>query len=115
MINPIILIVTAAVLLSVFVICIINKPKKPIITGILLFVLMCFVLTTWLIDNVISSFYSSQQFMGFVSFVTMLDNPTYFQLEQSFDTFMIIDIVLFVLSLIALVFEAINILKSDRR
>lgn len=115
MINPIVIIVTAALLLSVLVIYIFNRPQKPIITGTLIFVLICFVLTTWLIDNAISSFSSTHQFMGLVSFVTMLDNPTYTQLEESFDTFMVIDIVLFILSLISLILEAMNILKSDRR
>lgn len=115
MINPIVIIVTAALLLSVLAICIINKPKKPIITGTLIFILACFVVTTWIIDNTISNFSSTGSFISFVSFVTMLDNPTYSQLEEAFDIFMTMDIVFFVLSLLSLVLEAVNILKNDKR
>lgn len=114
MINPIIIIITAALLLSVLVICIINRPKKPIITGTLIFILVCFVITTWMLDNVISSPNSSSQFAGFINFVILNDNPTDVQLEQSFNIFMIMDMILFCFVVISLIFEALYILKSDR-
>lgn len=117
MINPIIIIVASAIFLSILVIYIFNKPKKPIMTGTLIILLVCFVMMTWFIDISISSFNSanSNQFADIVNFIIMIDNPTYIQLEDSFNLFMIIDIVLFALSFISLLLEAINILKKDRR
>lgn len=115
MINPIVIIVSTALILSVIVVYIFNKPKKPILTGTFILLLICFVIITWIIDNTISSFNSTQQFMDIVKFITMLNNPTYTQLENAFDLFMVIDIIFFVLSLISLLFEAMNILKKDRQ
>ncbi len=114
MINPIVIIIASAILLSVLVVRILNRPKKPIITGALILILIFFIIATWLIDNAISSFNSTRQFMDFVSFIVMIDNPTYTQLENSFTTFMITDIVLFAVLLISFFFEILYILKNDK-
>lgn len=115
MINPILIIITIALLLSVLVVCILNKPKKPIVTGTLIFLLACFVTITFMIDNVISNLSRESIFLDIVNFVIMTDEPTYVQLSSSFNTFMMIDIALFILSFVSLIIEALNILKSDKR
>ena len=55
MINPIVIIITISIILSVLVICVINKPKRPIITGTVIFVLICYVIMTFILDNAIIS------------------------------------------------------------
>lgn len=112
MINPIVIIVAAAILMSVLVVYVLNKPKIPVITGTLIFILICFVVMTYMIDNAISYAGNSGRFDAFVSFITMSDTMLYTQLEASFRTFMIFDIVLFVASMLSLVLEAAHILKN---
>lgn len=112
MINPIVIIVAAAVLMSVLVVCVLNKPKMPVITGALIFILICFVVMTYMIDNAISCAGNSGRFDSFVSFITMSDSMLYTQLEASFRTFMIFDIVLFAVSMLSLGLEAAHILKN---
>ena len=55
MINPIVIIVGAALFLAMLAVCIINKPKKPIVTGTVIIILVCFIVFTFLIDNAILS------------------------------------------------------------
>lgn len=112
MINPIVIIVAAAILMSVLVVCVLNKPKIPVITGTFIFILICFVIMTYMIDTAISSAGNSVRYSDFVSFITMSDSMLYTQLEESFRTFMIFDIVLFVLSMLSLGLEAAHILKN---
>ncbi len=101
-------------MLSVIVIYIINKPKKPIFTGTLIFFLICSVAATWLTDTLISTYSSTQSFMEIVSFITMLNNPTYTQLEEVFDMLVVIDTLLFAVCVISMIIEAVNILKGDK-
>ena len=101
--------------MSVLVVCILNKPKIPVITGTFIFILICFVVMTYMIDNAISSVGNSGQVDGFVSFITMSESMLYTQLEASFRTFKIFDIVLFVLSMVSLGLEAVYILKNDKK
>lgn len=98
--------------MSVLVVCILNKPKIPVITGTLIFILICFVIMTYMIDNAISCAGKNGWVDGFVSFITMSDSMLYTQLEESFRTFMISDIVLFAASMLSLGFEAAHILRK---
>lgn len=114
MINPIIIILAAALLLAVIAVCIINKPKKPVITGTLIAVLICFVVFTFMIDNSISAL-GTKMPDSFVCFLTMNEAPAYEDLALSFRTFMIVDIGLIVLSLASLFFEILLILRKDSK
>ena len=111
MINPIIIIAGAAVLLSVFAACIINKPKKPVLTGTVIVILICFVVFTFMIDNAITAL-NTNETDAFVCFLTMSDKPTYDSLAASFNTFMCFDIGLIAASLVTLFFEIVTILRK---
>ena len=108
MINPIIIIVSVALLLAMLTVCIINRPKKPFITGTI------FVVFTFLIDNAISSTGAGET-DGFVSFLTMSDHPSYDDLASSFHTYMLIDIGLIAASLVSLFIEILLILRKSEK
>lgn len=114
MINPIVIIVSAALLLAVLTICIINRPKKPIITGTVIVILICFVIFTFLIDGAISSLGSAEA-DGFVKFLTMSEEASYDALASSFHTYMLIDIGLIAASLLSLFVEILLILRKDSK
>ncbi len=114
MINPIIIIVSVALLLSVVSVCIINKPQKPLITGVMILILIAFVVFTFLIDNAISGL-STGEANGLVSFLTMSDTLTYEGLSASFNTFMWLDIGLIGASLVSLFFEILIILRKGAK
>lgn len=115
MINPIVLIVAAAILMSVLVVSVLNRPKTPVITGTFILILICFLVMTYMIDNSISGLGNNGGVDGFVSFITMSESMAYTELEASFRTFMIFDIVLFAASMLSLGLEATYILKNDNR
>ncbi len=114
MINPIIIIVSVALLLAMLTVCIINRPKKPFITGTIIVLLICFVVFTFLIDNAISSTGAGET-DGFVSFLTMSDHPSYDDLASSFHTYMLIDIGLIAASLVSLFIEILLILRKSEK
>ncbi|MBQ9461981.1 MAG: hypothetical protein IJU51_08740 [Clostridia bacterium] len=111
MINPIVIIVSAAVILSMLSVAIINKPKKPVVTGSVIVVLIGFVIFTFMIDRSISTL-SSGEINPFVCFLTMNDRPTYDSLAEAFNTFMCFDVVLIAASLIILFIEIMLILRK---
>lgn len=112
MINPIIIIVSAALFLSVTAISLINKPKKPFVTGTVIVILICYVVFTLMIDNAITTL-SKGETDGFVYFLTMSDTLTYDGLAESFRTFMCMDIVLLGGVLLSLFIEMMLILRKD--
>ena len=114
MINPIIITVGAALILSVMSVSIINKPKKPIVTGTVLVVLICFVIFTFMIDNAISTVDTSDA-VPFVYFLTMSEKLTYEGLAASFHTFMCFDIVLIAGSLLTLFAEMLFIRRKGAK
>ena len=64
MINPIVVIILSAYILSFLVLRIVVKPKKPIFTGALLVMLILFVIVTSMIDT---SIYGSELMSDFES------------------------------------------------
>ena len=114
MINPVIIIVGAALILSVLSVCIINKPKKPIVTGTVLVVLICFVVFTYMIDNAITDIEKGGA-SPFVYFLTMSEKLTYEGLAASFNTFMGFDIALLAGSLLTLFAEMLLILRKGAK
>ncbi len=111
MINPIVIIVSAALVLSVIVVSIINKPKKPLVTGTIITVLVCFVVFTYMIDSAIVSLGTGDN-DNFIKFLTMSDVLSYDGLSESFVTFMVIDIGLIAASLLSLFMEIMLILRK---
>ena len=87
--NPILIVFSAAVVLSALSIALINKPRIPVVAGSFLLVLIFFVVTTFFIDNAISDMISLNELSGFVRFVVMKDRPTYEDLETAFSIFII--------------------------
>lgn len=114
MINPIIIIVSAALLLAMLTVCIINRPKKPFITGTAILILICFVVFTFLIDNAISSI-GTGEVDGFVRFLIMNDEPGYEELAASFRTLMLADMILIGASLLSLFVEIMLILRKSEK
>ncbi len=110
--NPVIIIVSAALFLSVAAISIINKPKKPVTTGAVIIILICFVVFTFMIDRSINMLPSGES-NSFVCFLTMSDTLTYDGLAESFRIFMYTDIGLIAASLVSLFVEIMLILKKD--
>ena len=114
MINPIIIIISAALILSMLSVAVINKPKKPVVTGSVIVVLICFVTFTFMIDRAITTL-STGEPNGFVSFLTMNDQLTYESLAGSFNTFMGFDIALIAASLLTLFVEILIILRKGAK
>lgn len=113
MINPIVLIILSAYILSFLVLRIVVKPKKPIFTGALLVMLILFVIVTSMIDT---SIYGSELMSDFeksmVSFVTSIRIQDTVKLESSFRIFAWIDIGLFAVTIISMYVELRAILIS---
>lgn len=113
MINPIVVIILSAYILSFLVLRIVVKPKKPIFTGALLVMLILFVIVTSMIDT---SIYGSELMSDFeksmVSFVTSTRIQDTVKLESSFRIFAWIDIGLFAVTIISMCVELRAILIS---
>ncbi len=113
MINPIVIIILSAYILSFLVLRIVVKPKKPIFTGALLVMLILFVIVTSMIDT---SIYGSELMSDFeksmVSFVTSTRIQDTVKLESSFRIFALIDIGLFAVTIISMYIELRAILIS---
>ncbi len=113
MINPIVIIILSAYILSFLVLRIVVKPKKPIFTGALLVMLILFVIVTSMIDT---SIYGSELMSDFeksmVSFVTSTRIQDTVKLESSFKIFALIDIGLFAVTIISMYIELRAILIS---
>ena len=113
MINPIVIIILSAYILSFLVLRIVVKPKKPIFTGALLVMLILFVIVTSMIDT---SIYGSELMSDFeksmVSFVTSTRIQDTVKLESSFRIFAWIDIGLFAVTIISMYVELRAILIS---
>lgn len=113
MINPIVIIILSAYILSFLVLRIVVKPKKPIFTGALLLMLILFVIVTSMIDT---SIYGSELMSDFeknmVSFVTSTRIQDTIKLESSFRIFAWIDIGLFAVTIISMYVELRAILIS---
>ncbi len=115
MINPILIVITVAVFLSAAVITIINRPKVPVIAGALLLILIFFLFTTFSIDHSLTEMADAGVMNQLVCFAVMNDRPSYELLESSFTLFSIIDVGLFVASLVAMFIETLMILHKNSK
>ncbi len=113
MMNPIVIIVTISLILSVLVVSIINKPKKPIVTGTMIVILICYAALTFLVDMAITG--GSESYNDLIHFLIMQDTPDYEALSDLFRSFMTADIILIVTALLSLFAEVMLILRKDSR
>jgi len=115
MINPILIVIAAAVFLSAAVITFINRPKFPLTAATLLVILIFFLFATFSIDQTIMDVSGTGAFSQFVKFSVMNDKPSYEYLETSFTVFSCIDIGLFIASLISMFIETLSILHKNSK
>ncbi len=109
-ISPIIIIIVVAVLIATAVLYIINRPKKPIFTGVFLGLLLISVIFTMVINIELSATNpvlnaDNNFFKILADFITMDKSPSKAELTQTFRLLQIADIVLIVISVITSVLE----------
>ena len=115
MINPIVIIITISVILSMLAVCIINKPRKPLMTAAMILIFIFYLSVTFIIDNAITSTEMNEQFGSFVKFLVMSDIPSYDELAESFGTFMKLDILLVIVTLVSMFTEIVLIFRKESR
>lgn len=116
-ISPILIIIVTAILVATAFLYIINRPKKPIFTGVFLFLLLAFVFFTFALNIELSStntmLNSDKNILEWIcSFITMESQPTSQMLLDSFNMFCKIDIALIVITLITSVLEIRVLFKT---
>lgn len=113
MINPIVVIVLIVLILCVIALYIFLRPKKPILTGVSLLVLILFVTFTVMIDSAISGADIMNDLEKMiVSFVTAADIEDTLLLEDSFNIFACFDIGIFAFTVVFMFIELRTILLS---
>lgn len=115
MINPILIIAAGALFCSMLTVSIINKPKIPLVTASLIFIFISYIIITFMLDGAIVSFSAKENLSEFIQFVVLNPAPKYTELEESFHTLSVIDIIVFFLSIISLLLEAMIILRKDSK
>lgn len=118
-ISPVILIVCAAILLSACIFCLVNRPRKPIFTGVLIVLLLSFAFMTLAVNMQLSSpgasnFASPTFIAAVVSFITLSPMPTQQQLNDAFSLLAKIDIGLILAIIISMFFEVKSLLKQNK-
>ena len=117
-ISPILIIIVSAILIATAFFYLINRPKKPLFTGVFLFLLLVSVCFTFIINIELSS--SSNMLnsgndiiKNLTAFITLESEPSQQLLMQSFNVFCIVDIVLIVLTVIAFILEMRVLFKNN--
>ena len=119
-INPILIIITLAISIYTIIFCMLNKPKKPVLSGVFLALLVVYLICTYMINLMFTAVSDQSYQVDFINrivcFVTATDTLTELSLESSFEIFKIIDICLMCLSMGFLVWDIRSIFivnKSD--
>lgn len=119
LINPIIVIAATAILLCVLIYCVINKPTKPIFTGVSIGMLILFLVMSTLLNIGMGASIGDPSFTkaitGIVSFLTAQGAPTSNQLENSFFVYSMIDIALIVISVVSMFIEVRRIFSFNNK
>ena len=109
LINPVLVIAAAAVILCIFIFCIINKPAKPLFTVTSIVMLIVFLIFTAVINLSLSSSSGDSGIANVANavtgFLTGQSGPTSIQLEQSFQIFAYIDIGLILTCILSMIIE----------
>ncbi|MEE1077085.1 MAG: hypothetical protein UHY68_07490 [Acutalibacteraceae bacterium] len=116
-ISPVLIIIVTAILVATAFLYIINRPKKPIFTGVFLFLLLICVFFTFALNIELSStntmLNSDNNILKLIChFITMESEPTLQMLLNSFNLFCKIDIALIVIILITSVLEMKVLFKT---
>ena len=116
-ISPVLIIIVTAILVATAFLYIINRPKKPIFTGVFLFLLLAFVFFTFALNIELSSSGSvlnsdNNILKAVCQFITMEKEPTSQMMLNSFNLFCKIDIALIVIVLVASVLEMRVLFKT---
>lgn len=116
-ISPVLIIIVTAILVATAFLYIINRPKKPIFTGVFLFLLLICVFFTFALNIELSStntmLNSDNNILKFICrFITMESEPTSQKLLNSFNLFCKIDIALIVIILVTSVLEMKVLFKT---
>lgn len=113
LVNPIFLIVSAALILLCLLFCLINRPHKPIMTLSLMVLLIVYLLCTAILNNVLTPsteyLISSERWNRVASYLMAVKHPTQEQYEGAFRIFQKIDIGLFIAAAGSMVIEVWNI------
>ncbi len=117
-ISPIYIIVVSAIIIATGFYYVINKPNKPLFTGMFLVLLLINVFLTFAINIFLSSGSAMLTtetgiLNGVIAFITMSAEPTTEVLEQSFSLFCKSDIALIILSVLTGVFEMRSLFKLN--
>lgn len=117
-ISPVLIIIITAILVATAFLYIINRPKKPIFTGVFLFLLLAFVFFTFALNVELSSSRSvlnsdNNILKAICQFITMEGEPTSQMLLNSFNLFCKIDIALIVIVLVTSVLEMRVLFKTS--
>lgn len=120
LVNPILIIISLALIVFLLFYCIVNRPKKPIMTLLFILLLIVFIGCTFVLNNALTPnqgyILSGSHWQGMVPFITSVKRPTMEQCEQSFQTYKIIDICLFIAAITAMVIEVWTILvRPDKK
>lgn len=109
MINPVILIVAAALIVLCFLYCLILKPQKPVMTFLFILLLALFITCTGLLNQALTP---GQEFMlsglhmnKLVPFLVGRKKPSLEEYELAFNTFRNIDIGLFFATAASMILE----------
>lgn len=109
LINPIVIIATCAIILFSFIYAFVNRPAKPMLTGVFLVLFIVYLgfcsLINLTLDTAKDGFIPHDMALSICSFLTALTPATSAHLEDAFDVFRNIDIALFAGSIIAMVIE----------
>ncbi|MEE1280935.1 MAG: hypothetical protein UHK60_01590 [Acutalibacteraceae bacterium] len=116
-ISPVLIIIVTAILIATAFLYIINRPKKPIFTGVFLFLLLICVFFTFALNIELSStntmLNSDNNILKVIChFITMESEPTSQMLLDSFNLFCKLDIALIVIILITSVLEMKVLFKT---
>ena len=115
MINPIVIIITVSVILSMVVVCVINKPRKPLMTATMILLLIFYLAVTFIIDSAITGMGGNERLDRVVGFLVMNDTPSYDELAESFKTFMTLDITLVITALVSMFGEIMLIFRKESK
>lgn len=113
LINPILIIVSVALILFVLFFYVINRPKKPLFTLVLILLLIIFISCTMLLNNVLTPnqgyLISGNTLKKLLPLIISVSHPTMEQCEQAFEIFKTIDICLFVATIVSMIAEVWNL------
>lgn len=115
LINPVVVIIAAAILIFTLIYCFINNPKKPLFTGVSIAVFILLLVCTYIINAAMSTSALEPTYpvisavAGFLSFQQSLQTQA---LEGSFFAYACADIVMIIICIISMVFEIKHIFTN---